>query len=282
MDINNFPNPKLNLPSELIDSEGVKRDISLWAIDRFQEIDQYLNAVEKYIYTDINLNYKPSDADHIYAWMLQLVSSLVFRSLYIRNAFVDLINSRNAVGIFLPLKAWFETVGALASILELLEKNLSQEDMFKEMKLFILGNRGKGNFRVGNCEAKNVATMIEKADKYIAKAGKGQHDEGEERISLKNFFTDHYDISSNLSHPSFDAYALTSSMRDGNFWQLKEIEGVQKMIVDYLFNYIGLLTAPLFVEDICEKIFEKESVNFTKLKSRKYFNGISSVTPQSE
>lgn len=51
MKIEQFPNPKLNLPKELRDSKEEN------VISNFQTMERYLSSVEKYIYTNINIDY---------------------------------------------------------------------------------------------------------------------------------------------------------------------------------------------------------------------------------
>jgi hypothetical protein len=265
MNINNFPNPKLNLPIELMESKDNKDTVC------FKAVDQYLNLVGEYIYTNINLDYTPDDSNHIHAWIQRIVSAFVLRSLYLRNSFVESMNSKNTIGIYLPLKAWIETVGVLASILDLLEKKLSSKELFEKLTPYAIGNRGKGDLRVGEIEAVNVWTMIEKADKYMAKM---RVDNGEDPITadMESFFSDFYDVASNPSHPSFDAQELVGSLKDGGIWKAKEPSEIENDLVTTRPNYGGLLMAPLCVRNICQKIFEIEKDHFGRLNSDRYFN----------
>lgn len=260
-----FPNPKLNLPKEIRES---KEESTLTS---FRAIEQYIDLVGQYIYTDIDLDHDPSGPKHTHAWILNVISANILRSLYIRNAVVDSINARNTIALFLPLKAWFETVGVLASILDILESKLSQEELFKRFQPFAMGNRGKGNLRVGTIDAINVVTMIEKADKYMKKMFTEYSKEPHKNISTESYFTDFYDMASNPSHPSFDAYELVGSLVDGGIWQAKTPDSIKKQITGYLPGYGGLLLAPICIQNICNKIFSIEKDNFSKIKSSKYF-----------
>ncbi len=266
MKIEEFPNPKLNLPKELRDSTDKTRSTS------FKAVDDYLYSVKEYIYTNISLDYERSDPRHIHAWIQKLISANVLRSLYIRNAFVDSFNTRNTVGIFLPLKAWFETVGALASILHLLESALSPDEFFEKLQPYTLGNKGKGGLRVGSTEAKSVADMMQKADKYIQKMRRESGEKSGPDMKADQFFTDYYDLAANPSHPSFDAYEIVGGLQSGGIWRAKAPNEVKSGIVEGLPGYGGLLMAPLFVQNICEKIAVLEAEHFAKLGSPKYFN----------
>jgi hypothetical protein len=201
------------------------------------------------------------------------VSANLLRSLYLRNAFVDAFNNRNMVGLFLPLKAWLEIVGSLASILDLLEKKLSQKELVEEFKPYALGNKGKGTLRVGTVDAKNVATMIEKADKYMNKMYK---ETGKDLASAKSnaFFTDFYDVVSNPSHPSIDAHDIVGEIiEEKSIWKGKEPAEVKDMIVTDLLYYQPILVmTPVCIQNICQKILVLEKDHFAKLKSNKFFD----------
>lgn len=268
MNIKDFPNPKLNLP------KGLRNSTDKGTISCFQSVEQYISLISGYIYTEINLDYQPADANHIHAWIQRIVSANLLRSLYIRNAFVEAINARNVVGMFLPLKAWFETVGVLASILDLLEKDLTPEEFVKKLQPYALGNKGKGKLRVGKYEAVyeavNVATMMEKADKYMEKMTK--ESKAGSDVSAESFFTDFYDIASNPSHPSFDAQEMVGSLGDHGVWHAKSPEEVKNQIIESLPGYGGLLMAPVCIKNICQKILAIEKDHFARLNSLKYFD----------
>ncbi len=262
-----FPNPKLNLPKELRDSKDESKN------KNFAAIDEYLSMVSPYLYTDIDLDNDPSGPIHIHAWILKLVSANVLRSLYIRNSLVDNVNSRNIVGFFLPLKAWFEVVGFLASILHLLESNLPQVEILEKLKPYALGNKGEGSLRVGIIDAKSVADMMQKADKYMQKMiEETKKNEPLKKERSENYFTDFYDIASNPSHPSFDAHELVGGLREGGVWSANTPEEFKNGLVEWLPGYGGLLITPLFVVNLCEKIFKIEKDHFSKVKCTKYFD----------
>lgn len=249
-----FPYPRLNLPKEIKNA------------DNFDVVETYIDAIADFIFTGINLNHDPQDQNHKYAWVLKVVSANLLRSLYIRNDVVDAINARNPIALFLGLKAWFEVVGVLAAIIDLLERNLPMEEFTEEFISYALGNRGKGTFRLGTVEAKNVVTMMEKADKYMRKILKKAGKENE----TDKFFTDFYDVASNPSHPSFDAYELVGSLQ-GDVWMANNPDQTKNLIVSNLPGYGGLLMAPLFVESICKELFGNYGEHFAEIEAVKYF-----------
>lgn len=256
MDKADFPNPKLKLPKELRDS---KEDHT---IKSFKALDTYFDLVQEYIYTDINLDYRQTDPLHSHAWIQRIVSAGLLRSLYIRNGLVDSINTRNPMGMFLNLKALVEVVGLFASILDILESNLSKEELVSRLEPYAIGNRGKGELRIGEVDAVNVVTMLEKGNKYMNKISKEKGN---------TFFTDYYDVASNPSHPSFDAHEIVGFL-EAPFWKAKTPEQVREVIVEYLPGYGGLLMSPIFIRSICEKISKIEESHFAQLGSKKYFS----------
>lgn len=262
-----FPNPKLNLPKVFRDSVDEELVKSLNAIS------SYLESIGGFIYTNIDLNYEVTDPKHIHAWLQKLISANLLRSLYIRNSFVELFNARNTVGIYFPLKAWLEIVGVLAVILRLLEKDPPREELFKALEPYMLGNRGKGSLRIGTKESVNVQTMIGKADEYLQKLMKDSSNGKDESVEGA-FFTDYYDQASNPTHPSFDAHEMVGGIREGGIWKAKTPDEIKTDLVENRPHYGGLLMAPMFIEDLCEKILEIEDKHFQLLKSQKYFEDL--------
>ena len=169
----------------------------------------------------------------------------------------------------LALKAWFEVVGVLASILDLIEKKYAGDEFMEKFKPYALGNKAKGAFKVGDVEVKSVAAMIEKADKYLAKYTK--QIEGAEVV--ENYFTDFYDTASSASHPCFDSYEYIGGLKE-NSWHAFSPDEFKKQVVTNRPSYGGLLLSPLCIYDICKKIFSKCECDFSKINAIKLFDSI--------
>lgn len=260
-----FPYPSLNPPNDITEAENEKIRQS------FAGVENYIDLIAPYIFTDIDMDHKRKDESHIHAWILRVVSANLLRSLYIRNAVVDAFNYKNTVAIYLPLKAWFEVVGVLASILDLLDRKLSADEMFINLKAFALGNRGDGSLRLGNIDAVNVITMIEKADKFFRKLV-SEHELDVDK-QAQNYFSEFYDVASNPSHPSYDAYRLVGSLvKDEAIWKAKSPSETEQETISSLSEYGGLLVSPLAIESLCIKIFEYEKEHIEKIKCKKYFD----------
>lgn len=251
-----FPNPKLKLPKGLRDSKAVS------VVESFKSLDSYFDLVCEYVYTDINLNYSQTDPLRAHAWVQRIISEGLLRSLYIRNGLVDAINSRNTAVMYLNLKALLEIVGLFASILNILETTSSKEDLVNRLEGYALGNKGNGEFRIGEVEAINVITMLNNGNKYINKISKQK---------LKTFFTDYYDVASNPTHPSFDAHTMFGFL-ESSLWKAKNAKQIRDLIIEELPRYGGLLMSPRFIQMICEDIYIVEEVYFSKLDSKKLFS----------
>jgi hypothetical protein len=112
--------------------------------------------------------------------------------------------------------------------------------------------------------------MIEKADKYITKI-RQQSSKSQDKVVADKFFTDFYDLASNPSHPSFDAYEVVGGLGDGGVWYAKSPDEIKDGIIETFPGYGGLLLAPIFIQSICEKILTIEKPHFDRLGSKKYF-----------
>lgn len=258
-----FPNPKLNLPKELKDSTSSSKKT-------FDEVERYLDLIAPYIYTNINHDYKVRSSKQVRSWILRVVSENLLRSLYIRNSVVEAINTRNLAGLYLALKAWFEIVGSLASILDMLESGLTDEQLHEKLLPYALGNKGKGKLRVGTTEAKSVAEMIKNADKYISKLSPHSSYENASEI-IDTFFTDYYDVASNPTHPSFDAHEMLGYIDEG-IWHAYTPDEYKKKVSEHLPGYGGLLMSAVFIPNICDKIFALEGEKFKELECKKFFD----------
>ncbi len=258
MKLKDFPYPKLNLPIRL---KLLEKDSEM---SKFQPITDYIHLVSDFIYTDIDITGKDSSLMH--AWVLRVISSNLIRSLYIRNSFVDGVNSRNIYSMQLASKALFETVGLLASILDLIEKNDPPEVFMSKLEPYALGNRAKGDYMVGNVEAINVATLIEKADKYFTKFSKEIGVDFE-----KNFFINFYDNSSSASHPCYDSYEYIGTMNEGT-WSAFSIEVFKEQLLTRRYIYIGAQVSQACISNICKKIFAKYCDEFKRVSAVKFFD----------
>ncbi len=259
-----FPYPKLNLPRALKDSKV--------HIESFRDVENYIDSVAPFIYTDIDLNPASPPSQSVRSWIQKIMSASLVRSLYIRNAVVDSINSRNIVGLYLGLKAWLEVVGLLAFILEMFEKRYSDDDLFKKVKPLALGNRGKGNLRIGSIEATNVLSLLESANRYVSNL-KAHSSYGKQADVINTFFTDYYDTASNPTHPSFDAHELVGHLvpdKEG-IWQVYDPDVFKENLSKELPQYGGLLMAATFIPHICQQIYDIEGERLRTLGSKLFF-----------
>lgn len=266
MELRNFPNPKLNILKRFKKING-NNDI-----DCFTNLEKYLSLIKPYIYTNINLDYQKSDTRHRHAWIQRFISANLLRSLYLKNAVVEALNTRNSIALYTLLKSWFEILGALAYVLDLLERDSEEKELDELWLRLMLGNRGDGNLRVGEIEAISVSNLMKSANKYMTKilsrSKKELKTEG-----LDTFLTDLYDVVNNNSHPAFDSNDMIEFLDGNGVWFGKDPDDIKESIFIGLHGYSGVLgmTATL-IPHICSEIFEIEKDNFSALNSKHYFD----------
>lgn len=243
-----FPNPEINF-------EGFNQN----DIENFRHIIGYLDLVSPYIFTLIQQN-QIDERDRLLSWLLRTQSENLLRSIYLRNSFVESVNSKNLAGVYLALKAWSEIAGLIASLLELLDSEISDEDLSQRLLPYVLGNRGDGEYRIGDINAINVMTMLKKADKYLAKLIKSE-DSAQNSLYYANF----YDVASNPTHPSFDANKMVGKLVSGTgMWEAYSPTQYQDRVCD-VSGYRGLLLSSLLIPHMCERMFSLEGLCFNKL-----------------
>ncbi len=230
----------------------------------------YLDSVCPYIYSEIEHNYSNGDKRHLYSWALHVISTNLMRSLYLRNAFVEMVNSKNYVSALLQLKAWVEIAACLAAVRSILISKDTLVQKQTSLSRYVLGNRGKGMFRVGHIDAPNVQAMIQKADKLFEEIMKvSDQDQSISKYGGK-FFTDFYDNASNGSHPNGDSAKLVSSL-EGKKTVIKGWDKNAELFLDQRGEYGGLLMTPMFIEIICKDLFDDFKEEFRGIDSRYYF-----------
>lgn len=224
-------------------------------------VSKFPYECSKYVFTKIKHDENYNESEWLDSWVLRCMSECVIKSLYLNKSFISSYNSRNTIGCMLPIKALWENVGYLAGISEIYSKSeTSFKDRQEQLKPYVLGNRGKSDYRIGNTDSINVITLLEKADKYLHKMS--QKDE------LASFFSDAYDIASNASHPSFDSHNLFGEII-GNTWSPYPIERNDEQFTNTInyssillcsYSYIHLISAEL----LCSLVpfVKKHKINY--------------------
>ena len=264
-----FPCPKINRPRIAVNHKMKAR-----LDNTFNSLDNYINLVNKFIFTDIILLYDEGDERINLSRIQQIISSALLRSLYIRNGIVDSINSRNMVSIFTNLKSFIEIPAFLAFLYSKLESKISEKEFLDVLVKIAMGNRGNGKLRVGNIDSTNILTMFEKLDKYIKRMIENSNNEN--RVApIDSAMEDFYDSVCNVAHPNCDAHDVIGLFDyEKGLWQGLEPSTIkERMMTEFNWYSPPLNTTIIMIEYFSNSITNHHKINnFEKLNSPYYFD----------
>lgn len=246
-----FPYPKVNRPKGTKENERISKS--------FDSLDRYIEDIRGFVFTDIVLIYGENDDLVNLSRIQHLMSSILLRSLYLRNGIVDSINARNIISLFANLKSFIESAASLAYLNSLLSIDLKSRDLLEKLNRMAMGNRGESELRVGNIEAVNVKTMFDKFSDFI----KGE--------KMEAF----YDVACNAAHPAYDAYDTIGvfNTNDGTWRCLLPIEIKEKIVADFEWYAPTLNISLLLVVCLAQTITKHPKINnFKELTNNLYFN----------
>lgn len=264
-----FPYPKINRPKISADHKMKSR-----VDNTFDNLDNYINLVNKFIFTDIILLYNEEDERINLSRVQQIISCALLRSLYIRNGIVDAINSRNMVSIFTNLKSFIEIPAFLAFLYSKLESKISEKEFLDELAKIALGNRGDGELRAGNLDSPNILTMFKKLDGYIKKMRENTCNKNTVRsvdLAMKDF----YDVVCNVAHPNCDAHDVIGLFDNKRgLWRGLEPSVIkERMITEFNWYSPSLNTTIIMIEYFSNSISNYHKINsFKKMNSPHYFD----------
>jgi len=259
----NFPFPRIN---RLKKSGNEKVDEKLNEV--FNMLEEYLNNIKPYIFTNIKLSYDENDDCFIISRIQQNLSNILLRSLYIRNGLVDSINSRNTVSLFSNLKSFIEVPAMLAYLLSL-GSNTDKKFIKDSLCAMALGNKGEGSLRVGKVEAVNILTMFKKLDDFINKLKVKEEKRGGDKI-----MSDFYSLVCNASHPNYDAHDITAIFEpDKDHWRGILPEEFKNNFISESTRYTPpLMVTIAMIQVLAERILKCDVVGcFKKLNNPLYF-----------
>ena len=192
-------------------SVGVDR-----ASENFNRIDDYSNAVKEFIYTDINILYEDNDDPRVIQSRVQhLVSATLIRSLLLKDGVVDALNRNNVAAAFAVIKSFIETAGVLGYILDLLKKELDNDELLDNLIPLAIGNKDAGSLSVtSGVDAINVKTMLSKLDRHMANLF-DLHAEQKvviEVLSHDAVVSDLYGVICNYGHPNYSSHELSGDL----------------------------------------------------------------------
>jgi hypothetical protein len=269
MEETDFPFPSINRPKKA-ENEQINQRLS----EVFDSLEGYKDKVKPYIFTNIKLSYDRGDERFILSRIQQYLSSVLLRSLYLRNGVVDAINSRNLVSLFANLKSFVEIPAVLAYFLSLLNRNnLNEEGLLELLKPLVLGNRGGGDLRAGKYEAVNILTMFDKLESFMCEIRVNSSNPADPKID--SIMTEFYSLVCNAAHPNYDAHDVSGIFEpDKDWWRgLYPNEFKKRIVEDSAWYTPPLATTIITIEVLTQRIMAHDIVkNFEKLNSSLYFN----------
>lgn len=254
-----YKNKKINRfdlhPNSGITLEHQKRD--------FDEINSYFDDIKQYIYTDILMTDHTQPIEMAFKSRLQiLISSILNRSLLLKDGAVQALNDNNLPTYYAILKCFIEIAGMLGYIAHLVYSNNDYNKILEKMHQLSLGNKDSGMFYTGKVKAINVMTMLEKADKmFLSGTTK------EERALAPNLLVDSYSDVCNFGHPNWNAHLSSGILHHKTMrWEAKiDSTGYKTELYAFYMPAFSLSigTIKLFCSIInkCPKVNNFESVD---------------------
>ncbi len=251
-----LPYPKIN-KIKLADLKAQQR-----IDDVFGMLDTYLNTIKYCIFKDVKFEQDISDKKFMLCRIQMFFSSVLYRSIYIRNGIVESINSKNPVSLFSNLKVFMEVAAVLAYILFLLKEDLPDEKLQELFGVLIFGNRGKGELVLGNNDAVNVMKMFDKLDAFIKECRLASGSDEQIDTVMSQF----YSQVCNAVHPNYDAHDITSTMEvENKLWRCLSPAEIRKRISqDYEWFCPPLVLTIKMIEALCHEIMHNKKINFFK------------------
>ena len=235
----------------------------------FDIIDSYQDSVKKYIYNNIDVMQSIDEPTFFQSRIQLSLSSILLRSLYLKEGIVIALNENNLVSLYANLKSFLEIPAILVYILYAIGRNISNEEMREVFTDFTLGNKEAGALSLGSRKAVNVITMFEKL-KLVLPQEESEIGGKKESTNVGQIAFDFYQDICNYGHPNYNAhFGIVGNFDKNGVWRI--LEGKKE---DFWNGYKPhLLTAIETIIFLCQKIVKHPKANnFTNLKNKLYFS----------
>jgi len=225
----------------------------------FDLIDSYRADIGKYIFTDIKMTDWKSNIEEAFQSRLQiLLSSVLLRSLLLKEAIVQHLNENNFPAYYSSLKSFLEIPALLGYIAHIIYSSKGLKEIIPKINELSLGNREAGDFFVGDIKSINILTLFDKADTFFK-------EKDENPKPLRTFYED----VCNFGHINFNAHIAVGKLRKGDIWKAETDFSKYKEL--YPFYMPGFTTAITAIKFFCSLIAKNKKVeNFSLLKSKHY------------
>ena len=236
----------------------------------FERVDDYKSSIKKYIWTEINMNtHVLGEPPFIQSRVQIFLSSILLRSIFLRDGIVLALNEDNLSALFAVLKSFIEIPAMLAYILDLLDSSATDEELLEEFTSLSFGNSNAGGLTLGSRKAIRVGKMFEKLNKVVKEM---KVSKGVEPMPEKILWEFYSDIC-NSGHPNYNAHLPIGFFEKPGIWRAFNISEFTIQKADFWGGYIPhFQTAMLFIPYLCDKIVNHSKIkNFSDIKNKLYF-----------
>ncbi|NQV00831.1 MAG: hypothetical protein HQ537_01800 [Parcubacteria group bacterium] len=240
----------------------------------FNDIDNYKSDIEKYIFTDIQMIDGFDGIEKAFQSRLQiLLSSVLLRSLLLKEGAVIALNNSNFPAYYAVLKSFLEIPALLGYVVHLIYNN-DYEKIIPKINDLCLGNKEAGSLFVGRTEAVNILTMFDKLGRVLKDiATEGEDEEAKKKIlSSEDVLTSMYKDVCNFAHINYNAHLSIGILdhKNGKWRAKQEASGYKEEL--YAFYMPSFNTAIDVIKLLCGFIMKNKKVKrFALMSNKKYF-----------
>ncbi len=232
--------------------------------ENFDIIDNYKNNIKEYIYNNIRITQSIDEPAFFQSRVQVSLSSILLRSLYLKEGIVIALNENNLASLYSNLKSFLEIPAILGYIFYTLGRNISKEEMLKVFTNLAMGNKEAGSLSVGSCQAINILTMFKKL-KLVLPQTKGKNS----LMSVGQIMSDFYKSICNFGHPNYNAHLVVGGIDNKGVWRVSEAKK-EEFWGGYMPSFTSAIYVTIF---LCKKIVKHPEVNnFINLKNKLYFS----------
>lgn len=213
---------------KIVDPAKVKEDFDL--------IDNYKNDILKYIYTNIKIWVEKDFETAVQARIQAFLSQTLLRSLFLKEAIVEALNSNNFPAFYAIAKSFLEIPAQLGYLTYILFENKPDEELKEALHKLVYGHRGGLNETMG-VDPISVMTMFDKLDTVLQNIDLSQTSDPEEikRIKTEKPMRTMYEDICNFGHPNFAAHLSVGGINKEGFWIAKD----PKKLESYKYELYG-------------------------------------------
>lgn len=213
---------------ERIDPARVEEDFDL--------IDGYKQHILKYLYTNIPVRTE-TDWNVAFQNRVQVfLSQSLLRSLFLKDAIVEALNSNNFPAFYALTKSFLEISAQLGYLTYLLYEDKPDEELKEKLHRLTFAHRGGLNAEAG-VEPINVLTMFDKLDFVMQRIALTQTKDAEEikKIQAEKAMRTIYEDICNFGHPNFASHLSVGKINKEGYWTAKD----PKKLESYKYELYG-------------------------------------------